>query len=160
MTNEDVHQAAVAADASKLNLTLLQQMAESKAKYIATEKARKENSARLIALRAAQEVAEAQTNTPSIEADIRSEIDLVASDTVHAAPSSQCPQKKRTWTARPESWKVVAEHFDVFGRASTFRAFLTNSEIVLIMQPTKDSYNGAGIGEPVRLLEIRVVKVF
>lgn len=72
----------MAADASKLNLTLLQQMAESKAKYIATEKTRKENAARLIALRAAQEVAEAQTNTPSIEADIRSEIDLVASDTV------------------------------------------------------------------------------
>lgn len=34
VTNEDVHQAAVAADASKLNLTLLQQMAESEAKYI------------------------------------------------------------------------------------------------------------------------------
>ena len=117
-TSKEVHDAAVAADSSKHKLTLLQQMRHSTAKHNAIALAKKEETARLTALRKAEE--ELQESAGSMEMEVRAEIDAVAED----SPIDLRPTKaKRPWCPRGKNWLLVAEHFDVYGFESTLRTF-------------------------------------
>jgi hypothetical protein len=79
-TSNEVHEAAIAANSGKYKMTLLQQMAASRAKKVASDKAKADELAKQIALRKATEAVErrAAAKAESVEKAIRDQIDLTA----------------------------------------------------------------------------------
>ena len=75
--SKEVYDAAMAASSTKHKLTLLEQMAHSKAKHAAIALAKKEELARLKALRDAEAQEEPVDKCAAVTKDIRAEIDAV-----------------------------------------------------------------------------------
>jgi hypothetical protein len=69
--SKEVHEASVAADSTKHQLTLLQQMAESRANNLARDKAKREQAKRLERLRNARLAEEDDDDVRNIEKEVR-----------------------------------------------------------------------------------------
>ena len=77
-TSKEVHDAAVAADSSKVKLTFLQQMATSRANHIALKKAMKDKQTHEKKLREARLAEKEEEQDDDEVKAVRNEIEMVA----------------------------------------------------------------------------------
>jgi len=87
--------------------------------------AQRQDEKRAAKLLARRNVIPAVTDEGSVtpEYDVRAQIDRFAEGTVLPNNVVVLPRPKKLWVKRPAGWKVIGEHYNLFGMSNTLRTF-------------------------------------